>query len=72
MRDNRDVIEARDIDEARDRIILGRRDGSNMLLPEEKYSVAVHETGHALVAVLSDTPTRSPRSRSFLRARRSG
>ena len=44
------VITAQDIDEARDRIILGRRDGSNMLLPEEKHSVAVHETGHALVA----------------------
>ena len=54
VRDNRDVIEARDIDEARDRIILGRRDGSNMLLPEEKHSVAVHETGHALVAVFSE------------------
>ena len=54
VRDNRDVIEARDVDEARDRIILGRRDGSNMLLPEEKYSVAVHETGHALVAVFSE------------------
>jgi len=54
VRDNREVIEARDIDEARDRIILGRRDGSNMLLPEEKHSVAVHETGHALVAVFSE------------------
>ncbi|MGA2531129.1 MAG: ATP-dependent zinc metalloprotease FtsH [Acidimicrobiales bacterium] len=53
VRHDRDVIEARDIDEARDRIILGRRDGTNALLPEEKYSVAVHETGHALVAVLS-------------------
>ncbi|MGA3351695.1 MAG: ATP-dependent zinc metalloprotease FtsH [Acidimicrobiales bacterium] len=53
VRHDRDVIEAQDIDEARDRIILGRRDGSNALLPEEKYSVAVHETGHALVAVLS-------------------
>ncbi|MGA2531262.1 MAG: cell division protein FtsH, partial [Acidimicrobiales bacterium] len=31
-----------------------RRDGSNVLLPEEKYSVAVHETGHALVAALSE------------------
>jgi cell division protease FtsH len=53
VRHDRSVIEAGDIDEARDRIILGRRDGSNALLPEEKYSVAVHETGHALVAVLS-------------------
>jgi cell division protease FtsH len=54
IRDNRDVISARDIDEARDRVILGRRDGSNALLPEEKQSVAVHEAGHALVAFLSE------------------
>ncbi|HXW38780.1 MAG TPA: ATP-dependent zinc metalloprotease FtsH, partial [Acidimicrobiales bacterium] len=53
VRDNRDVIFARDIDEARDRVILGRRDASNALLPEEKHSVAVHETGHALVAYFS-------------------
>jgi cell division protease FtsH len=53
VRDNRDVIFARDIDEARDRVILGRRDASNALLPEEKHSVAVHESGHALVAFLS-------------------
>ena len=54
VRDNRDVIFARDIDEARDRVILGRRDASNALLPEEKHSVAVHEAGHALVALLSE------------------
>jgi cell division protease FtsH len=53
VRDSRDVIFARDIDDARDRIILGRRDASNALLPEEKHSVAVHEAGHALVAFLS-------------------
>ena len=54
IRDNRDVISARDIDEARDRVMLGRRDGSNALLPEEKHSVAVHEAGHAVVAFLSE------------------
>jgi cell division protease FtsH len=54
VRDNRDVIFARDISEARDRIILGRRDASNALLPEEKHSVAVHEAGHALVALFSE------------------
>jgi cell division protease FtsH len=53
VRDDRTEIHARDIDEARDRIILGRRDASNALLPEEKQSVAVHEAGHALVALLS-------------------
>ena len=39
---------------ARDRILLGRREGSNVLLPEEKHAVAIHEAGHALVAALSE------------------
>jgi cell division protease FtsH len=54
VRANREVISRSDFDEARDRIILGRREGSNALLPEEKYAVAVHESGHAMVAALSD------------------
>jgi cell division protease FtsH len=53
VRDGREVITAADFDAARDRIILGRREGSNVLLPEEKQAVAVHEAGHALVAALS-------------------
>jgi cell division protease FtsH len=48
------VITAADFSDARDRILLGRRDASNALLPDEKHSVAVHEGGHALVAVLSE------------------
>jgi cell division protease FtsH len=54
VRDNRETITAEDFASARDRIILGRREGSNVLLPEEKYAVAVHESGHALVAALSE------------------
>jgi cell division protease FtsH len=54
VRDNRDVLTAEDFSNARDRIILGRREGSNVLLPEEKHSVAIHESGHALVAALSE------------------
>ena len=53
VRDGRDVITAADFDAARDRIILGRREGSNVLLPQEKHAVAVHESGHALVAALA-------------------
>ncbi|MCU1378252.1 MAG: ATP-dependent metalloprotease FtsH [Acidimicrobiales bacterium] len=52
VRDRRDVISASDFSEARDRILLGRREATNALLPEEKYAVAVHESGHALVAAL--------------------
>ena len=54
VRAGRDVISAADFDAARDRIILGRREGSNVLLPEEKHAVAVHESGHAMVAALSE------------------
>jgi cell division protease FtsH len=53
VRGKRDVLTAADFDTARDRIILGRREGSNVLLPEEKHAVAVHESGHAIVAALS-------------------
>jgi cell division protease FtsH len=53
VRDGREVITSADFDTARDRIILGRREGSNVLLPEEKQAVAVHEAGHALIAALS-------------------
>jgi cell division protease FtsH len=54
VRQSRDTLTAADFDAARDRIILGRRESTNVLLPEEKYAVAVHESGHALVAALSE------------------
>jgi cell division protease FtsH len=54
VRDNREVLTAEDFSAARDRILLGRREGSNVLLPEEKHAVAIHESGHALVAALSE------------------
>jgi cell division protease FtsH len=54
VRSGRDIISAVDFSEARDRILLGRRDSSNALLPDEKRAVAVHESGHALVAAISE------------------
>jgi cell division protease FtsH len=54
VRAGREVLAAVDFSEARDRILLGRRDSSNALLPDEKRAVAVHESGHALVAALSE------------------
>ncbi|HZA20251.1 MAG TPA: ATP-dependent zinc metalloprotease FtsH, partial [Actinomycetota bacterium] len=53
-RADRDVLTAKDFDDARDRIILGRREDSNVLLPDERRAVAVHEAGHAIVAALSE------------------
>jgi cell division protease FtsH len=54
VRQDRVVLSAVDFDEARDRIILGQREGSNVLIPDEKHAVAVHEAGHALVAAYCD------------------
>lgn len=48
------VISAQNLDTARDRVLLGRRETSNALLPEERHAVAVHESGHALVAALCE------------------
>jgi len=53
VRHDRAILTAADFSSARDRILLGRRDASNALLPDEKYAVAVHESGHSLVAALS-------------------
>jgi cell division protease FtsH len=54
VRAGRQTITAEDFSGARDRILLGRREASNALLPEEKRAVAVHEAGHAVVAALSE------------------
>ncbi|HWC38140.1 MAG TPA: cell division protein FtsH, partial [Acidimicrobiales bacterium] len=54
VRARRQVISAHDFSEARDRLLLGRRDSSTVLGPEEKIAVAVHEAGHAVVAALSE------------------
>ena len=54
VRADRAIVSAADFSAARDRLLLGRRDASNALLPAEKDAVAVHEAGHALVAVLSE------------------
>jgi cell division protease FtsH len=54
VRAGREILTAADFDDARDRILLGRRESSNVLLPEEKHAVAIHEAGHAIVAALSD------------------
>jgi len=53
-RSNRAVLLQADFQAARDRIILGRREDSNVLLPSERRAVAIHEAGHAVVAVFSE------------------
>ena len=54
VRDGRDAVSMDDFWQARDRVLLGRRDATNALLQDEKRAVAVHEAGHTLVAVYSE------------------
>jgi cell division protease FtsH len=46
-----DLVEIRDLEEAVDRVMLGLEKKSRVMTPEEKERVAVHEAGHALVAL---------------------
>jgi len=46
-----DQVEMRDLEEATDRVMLGLEKKSRVMSPEEKERVAVHESGHALVAL---------------------
>ncbi len=54
VRDDRQVITDRDFDQARDRLMIGKRQDSDILRPEEKQRVAIHEAGHAMVAALCE------------------
>ena len=46
-----DQVELRDLEEATDRVMLGLEKKSRVMSPEEKERVAVHESGHAMVAL---------------------
>ena len=49
-KENKDRIEQRHLDLARDKILLGVERKTTVLSPKEKRIVAYHEAGHALVA----------------------
>ncbi|MGH3442034.1 MAG: ATP-dependent zinc metalloprotease FtsH [Nitriliruptorales bacterium] len=52
VREERTTVRRDDFDRARERLLLGRRQDPDLLRPEELHRVAVHETGHAVVAAL--------------------
>ncbi|MFF0574408.1 ATP-dependent zinc metalloprotease FtsH [Streptosporangium saharense] len=54
VRAGRTTITPDDLGAARDRVLLGRRETTNALLPQERHAVAVHESGHALLAALCE------------------
>ncbi len=43
-------VTAADFSEARDQVLMGQRRGSLVLSDDERHTVALHESGHALVA----------------------
>jgi cell division protease FtsH len=61
VRAGRTTLTGADFADARDRAVLGTRDRTVTLTPDELATVAVHEAGHALVAALS--PHADPVSR---------
>ncbi len=54
LRDDRTEIQQVDFDAARDRVVIGKRQSSDLLRDAEKHRVAVHAAGHAIVAAVQD------------------
>jgi len=50
---DKDTVDSSDFSEAYDKIVMGNERGSVRLSPEERHIVAIHESGHAMIAVLS-------------------
>ena len=53
-RDGRKVISMSDFTSARDRLLLPQSGGSIKLLEDERHLTAVHEAGHAIIALSSE------------------
>ncbi|MFN0205710.1 MAG: ATP-dependent zinc metalloprotease FtsH [Planctomycetota bacterium] len=50
----RDAVAQEDLEEARDKIRFGRQKKSRVMKEEDKLTIARHESGHALVALLTE------------------
>jgi cell division protease FtsH len=50
-------VEQEELEEAIDRVLMGPARKSHLLTPEELWRIAVHESGHAIVARAIDFPT---------------
>jgi len=49
-RNNKEMVELVDFDEAIDRVVAGLQKKNRVMNPQEKEIVAIHESGHAIVA----------------------
>lgn len=57
VRDGRSFVQMRDVDKARDIILLGRETKGMDISDEEMFKTAVHESGHALARVFQSNAT---------------
>jgi len=56
VRAGKDVVEQPELEEAIDRVLMGPQRKSHLLSQEELWRIAVHESGHAIVARSIDNP----------------
>ncbi|MCL2419394.1 MAG: ATP-dependent zinc metalloprotease FtsH [Conexibacteraceae bacterium] len=57
VRAGKPMIEQPELEEAIDRVLMGPARKSHLLTPEELWRIAVHESGHAIVAKAIELPT---------------
>ncbi len=57
VRAGKPMVEQPELEEAIDRVLMGPARKSHLLSPEELWRIAVHESGHAIVAKAIDLPT---------------
>ena len=57
VRAGKAMIEQEELEEAIDRVLMGPARKSHLLTPDELWRIAVHESGHAIVAKSIDLPT---------------
>jgi cell division protease FtsH len=57
VRSNREIVGMADFDEARDKVLMGKRSSSMRQTPEDLKATAYHEAGHALMTLLQPQHT---------------
>jgi cell division protease FtsH len=57
VRAGKPLVEQAELEEAIDRVIMGPARKSHLLTPEELWRIAIHESGHAVVAKAIQLPT---------------
>ena len=65
-RKNKRVVTMSDVEEAKDKVMMGAERRSMVMTEEEKKLTAYHEGGHAIVALMKKYPTQYIRLQLYL------